>query len=143
MEWVISPKTGRVIKVGGTAWEALTASQKKSAKKTPGPKVPTKGKIENLKSKKVKVTSPKKMSGTLLEQAKKALSQKQKVVEMFRKKYAKELSKLPKGFETSEIILYLTGVYIRKDKINYQLDRAVISEEERIVIADLFDGVYW
>lgn len=62
MEWAISPKTGGVIKVGGTAWKALTASQKKSAKKTSNPKVPTKGKTEKPKSKLAKVTRPVKMS---------------------------------------------------------------------------------
>ena len=81
----------------------------------------------------------------LTKQAKKALTQKEKVVEMFKEKYSKELSKLPSGTETDEtdeILRYLTGIYIRKNRINYQLEKAVMPEDERIIFEDLFREVF-
>ena len=74
----------------------------------------------------------------LLKQAKKALAQKEKAVE----KYSKELSKLPSDIETGEILLYLTGIYIRKNRVNYQLEEAVVSGDERIIFEDLFGDVF-
>jgi len=78
----------------------------------------------------------------LLKQAKKALAQKEKAVEMFKEKYSKELSKLPSGTETDEILRYLTGTYIRKNRVNYQLEEAVVSGDERIIFEDLFGDVF-
>ncbi len=55
-KWVISPKTKKVIKVGGVAYEALTASQKASAKKTVKP-----GGKKVVKKKAAKTTPKEKM----------------------------------------------------------------------------------
>ena len=60
--WVISPKTGKVIKVGGAAYEALTSIQKASAKKTVKKTVKKTGKEKLKKNVQISKNSPSEMS---------------------------------------------------------------------------------
>jgi hypothetical protein len=82
------------------------------------------------------------ISSELLNRAKKILKAKNDILMTFKTIFQKEINSLPENLEIGEVLNYLSGSYIRKKGIKYELPSAAISEELHEVFVDLFEPVF-